>query len=272
MPKTTVIKIGGALAGREDALEALWSSVAKMIEEQHVIVVHGGGPIATHVARSLGHEPRMVHGRRVTSDMDLRIVQWTMRGELNSRLVAHARRAGVRAVGISGADGAMLVVVKRPPWMVDGEQVDFGWVGDIAHVDASLLNLLTSGGYVPVVAPLGIDEAGLLYNVNADTVSCALAAAVDADEYLLVTDSGGVRREADEPASHLHVCSRALYDEGIEEGWIQGGMRVKLKVAFDAVDAGVPCVRILSPEDLSSADGGTRVVGGGEHENRRRPR
>lgn len=260
MPGTTVIKIGGALVARDKALDALWSSVATMIEERHVVVVHGGGPVATDVARKLGHEPRMVHGRRVTSDTDLRIVQWTMRGELNSTLVAHAHRAGVRAVGISGADGATLEVVRRPPWTIGGEQVDFGWVGDVHSVDATLLNLLTSNDFVPVVAPLGVGADGQLYNVNADTVSYALAAAVGADEYLLVTESGGVRRDADDPASHLDVCSRADYERGIEEGWIQGGMRVKLKVAFDAMNAGIPRVLILSPENLASRKGGTRVV------------
>lgn len=260
MSQTTVIKIGGALVAREDALDALWSSVATMIAERRVIIVHGGGPAATEVARKLGHEPRIVHGRRVTSDTDLQIVQWTMRGELNSALVAHAHRTGVRAVGISGADGVTLSVVRRPPWSIDGEQVDFGWVGDIREVDADLLNILTSNGYVPVVAPLGIDDTGQLYNVNADTVSYALAAAVGADEYLLMTESGGVRRDADDPHSHIDVCSRADFERGVDEGWIQGGMRVKLKVAFDALEAGIPRVLILSPENLMSQEGGTRVV------------
>lgn len=260
MSQTSVIKIGGALVAREEALDALWSSVAKMLEERRVIVVHGGGPAATDLARSLGHEPRMVHGRRVTTDTDLRIVQWTMRGELNSTLVGHAHRAGVRAVGVSGADGGMLNVVRRPPWTIEGEDVDFGWVGDIRAVDATLLNVLTSSGYVPVVAPLGIGENGQLYNVNADTVSCALAAAVSADEYLLLTDSGGVRRVADDPTSLLDVCSRDDYRRGTENGWVEGGMRVKLKVAFDALDAGIPQVMILSPENLVSRRGGTRIV------------
>lgn len=260
MSRTTVIKIGGALVGREEALRALWSSVAKMIQDRAVIVVHGGGPVATDVARTLGHEPRMVYGRRVTGDTDLRIVQWTMRGELNSTLVANAHRAGVRAVGISGADGATLNVVRRPPWIVDGEEVDFGWVGDIQTVDASLLKVLISNDYVPVVAPLGIDGNGQLYNVNADTVSCALAAAIGADEYLLATESGGVRRDAEEADSHMDVISRDAYQRGVNEGWIQGGMLVKLKVAFDALDAGIPRVSILSPEDLMSHQGGTRVV------------
>ena len=260
MPETTVIKIGGALVALDEALDDLWSAVAAMLHDRRVVVVHGGGPAATDLARRLGYEPRMVHGRRVTGDEDLRVVQWTMRGELNSRIVARARRAGVQAVGLSGADGALLTVEKRPPWLVDGEEVDFGWVGDVRRVDVRIMDLLASAGFVPVIAPLGIDEGGQLYNVNADTVSCALASALAADEYLLVTDSGGLRRAADNDRSHVEVCSRALYEQGIDDGWIQGGMRVKMKVAFEALDAGVNHVRILSPADLLLRAGGTRVV------------
>lgn len=260
MAKTTVIKIGGALVAREEALAALWSAVAGMMDSRRVVVVHGGGPAATEIARRFGHEPRMVHGRRVTTDTDLRIVQWTMRGELNSTLVAYARRAGVTAVGISGADGAVLRVVKRPPWTIDGESVDFGWVGDVQSVESQLLDVLLENGYVPVVAPLGIDDSGLLYNVNADTVSCALADALGADEYLLVTESGGVRRNASDPKSHLDVCSRDEYERGVSEGWIEGGMRVKLKVAFDALNSGISDVFIVSPADILTRDRGTKIV------------
>lgn len=260
MPETTVIKIGGALVARDEPLDDMWSAVAAMLHERRVVVVHGGGPAATDLARRLGYEPRMVHGRRVTGDEDLRVVQWTMRGELNSRIVARARRAGVRAVGLSGADGALLTVEKRPPWLVDGEDIDFGWVGDVRHADVRILDLLASAGYVPVIAPLGVDEGGQLYNVNADTVSCALASALAADEYLLVTESGGVRRDAEDAASHVDVCSRAMYEQGVEDGWIQGGMRVKMKVAFEALDAGVERVGILSPADLLTPGGGTRIV------------
>ncbi len=260
MADVTVIKIGGVLVAHPPALDALWSAVADMAASRSVVVVHGGGPLATDVARSLGHEPRMVHGRRVTTDMDLRIVQWAMRGELNTTLVAHAHRAGVRAVGVSGVDGAILQVTKRPPWMVDGRLVDFGWVGDVEAVDPNLLKTFAAHGFVPVVAPLGIDEAGQVYNVNADTVSCALASAMKADEYLLVTESGGVRREADDPDSRIDLCTRKDYERGIEDGWIRGGMRVKLQVAFDALQSGVSVVYVLSPANIRSRTGGTRVV------------
>lgn len=258
---TTVIKIGGMLLSDAAAIDLLWSAVAEMRPGRRVVVVHGGGARATEVARQLGQEPRIVHGRRITSARDLEIVQWTMRGELNGRLVAGAAAHGVGAVGLSGADGPMLYVVKRPPWNVGGETVDFGWVGDVESVEPALLDLLLGGGYVPVVAPIGMDAAGRLFNVNADTVSCALAGAVRADEYLLVTDAGGVRRAADDPATLLESCDAALFERGKEEGWISGGMRVKLEVALGAVGLGVPGVYIVPPEGILDRSAGTRVTG-----------
>lgn len=255
---TTVLKIGGTLISDDGAVETMWRSVREM--GGWVVVVHGGGPRATEIARTLGHEPRMVHGRRITGELDLRIVQWTMRGEINSRLVAGAFKYGVKAVGIAGSDAGLIRVVKRPPWHVDGEEVDFGLVGDVEEVDPSVLNLLLEGGCVPVVAPLGIDAEGRLYNVNADTVSCEIAASIEARQYLLVTDSGGVRNQAADASTLLETCSRAQFSAGVEEGWIHGGMRVKLQVAFDALNAGVPDVFVLPPDGIIDHSRGTRII------------
>lgn len=256
----TVIKIGGALLSDAVDLAPFWSAVAALQQERRVVVVHGGGPQMSELARQLGHTPRMVQGRRVTTDVDLEIVLWSLRGALNARLVARARTAGIPAVGVSGLDGGLVQVHRRPPWTVDGEQVDFGWVGDVDRVDPRLVTHLLEGGYLPVVAPLGVDDAGLLYNVNADTVACALARAAGADEFLLVTESGGVRRDARDPSSRLERCSTELFAEGTQAGWIEGGMRVKLQVAFDALSAGVSEVHILAPNDLLARTSGTHIV------------
>lgn len=255
-----VVKLGGALLAEPAQLGPLWESVAVMRQQTPVIVVHGGGPQATEMARRLGHEPRIVHGRRVTTDVDLDIVQWTMRGTLNVGLVAQGLRYGLRTAGVSGVDGPTLRVRRRPPWNVEGESIDFGWVGDVQSVDTGLLDTLMEAGFTPVVAPLGIDEEGRVYNVNADTVSCAIAGAVGASQYLLVTESGGVRRDPEDPLSLLPECDAELFAQGTEEGWIQGGMRVKLKVAFDALEAGVADVNVLAPDDLIRRKRGTRVL------------
>ena len=258
--KPIVIKIGGAVLDVPSGLEAFWQQVGHLHETAPVVIVHGGGKQATDLAHRLGHEPRIVHGRRVTTDLDLEIVQWTMRGSVNAGLVAQASRYGLRAVGLCGADGGLLRVHKRPPWEVDGATVDFGWVGDVDQVETTVLEHLLTAGFVPIVAPLGIDEGGHLYNVNADTVAQALAAALRAEQLFLVTQSGGVRRMADDAASHLAQCNKETYDEGLATGWIHGGMGVKLHIAFKALDAGIDEVFILAPDDLRARVSATRVV------------
>lgn len=259
-PKPIVIKIGGAVLDEPAGLAAFWQQVNQLHETAPVVIVHGGGKQATDLAHRLGHQPRIVHGRRVTTDLDLEIVQWTMRGSVNAGLVAQAARHGVAAVGLCGADGGLLRVHKRPPWNVEGEMVDFGWVGDVDSVETTILERLLDAGFVPIVAPLGLDAAGQLYNVNADTVAHALATALEAEQLFLVTQSGGVRRVADDAASHLAHCTRETYDQGLATGWINGGMGVKLHVAFAALNAGITEVFILAPDDLLARTSATRVV------------
>ena len=260
MKRPAVIKIGGTLLAEMDSLDVLWQAVQRLQKERPVVLVHGGGAQATAMAERLGHEPRIVQGRRVTSDLDLDIMQWTLRGALNTKLVARALRSNLSAVGLSGVDGGMLRVNRRPPWEIEGEEVDFGWVGDVERVETPLLNRLLEGGSVPVVAPLGIDEEGEVYNVNADTVARALAGALEARQLLLVTEAGCVRRDVEAANSRLAECDPATFEAGTEAGWIKGGMRVKLKVAFEALRAGVSEVHIVGPEDIATRQQGTRVV------------
>lgn len=255
-----VIKLGGALLAAPEPLVPFWDGLKQLQQEASVVIVHGGGPQATAMARRLGHEPRIVRGRRVTGDLDLQIMQWTVRGELNTNLVARAAAHGIQAVGLSGVDGGTVRVTKRPPWQIDGESVDFGHVGDIDRIETDLLERLLSAGFMPVLSPLGVDTQGRVYNVNADTIACAVAAALRASQFLLVTESGGVRRDKDRPDSRLDVCSVATFEQGAREGWIEGGMRVKLEVALDAVRAGIPEVFILAPDDVLERQNGTRVT------------
>jgi acetylglutamate kinase len=256
-----VVKMGGALLADEGALGAFVEGVGRMQAARPVVVVHGGGAQATALAGRLGHTPTVVQGRRVTTDLDLDIAQWALRGKLNTQLVAALQHGGgLRAVGLSGADAGLVRVTRRPPWTLDGETVDFGWVGDVEGVAAGVLTCLADGGFVPVVAPLGIDDAGQVYNVNADTVARAVAVALGAAALVLVTPTGGVRRSADDPASHLATLDADAFAAGVEAGWIAGGMRVKLRAAFDALAGGVEAAYVAAPGDLPALEAATRVV------------
>ena len=252
-----VVKLGGAILADAGAVATVWAGVEAL--GRPAVVVHGGGPQATTLARALGHEPRIVAGRRVTTDLDLDVALYALRGALNARLVGAGRAAGVRAAGVSGADGALVTVRRRPPREVDGAVVDFGHVGDVEAVDPALLAALLGAGFVPVVSTVCADAAGALYNVNADTVAFELAAALGAERLDLVTDAGGVRRDADDPATLLRRLTAAEVEAGVAEGWIAGGMRPKLEVARAALARGVPAVRVCAPADLAG-DGGTTVV------------
>lgn len=280
----TVVKLGGALLDRPEALAAVWASVAELRtpslstsspfppgegqSEGHstgdlaadVVVVHGGGPQATALARRLGHEPRVVAGRRVTTDLDLDVALWTLRGSLNARLVASARAAGVPAVGVSGVDGGLVRVERRPPREVDGATVDFGHVGDVVGSDASVLQALLGAGFVPTVAPVCADAAGALYNVNADTVAVEVAVALDAAALVFVAEAGGVRRDVADAGSRIARLDAAAVAAGVAAGWIDGGMRPKLETALDARRRGVPSVRIAAPGALADLSAGTHIV------------
>lgn len=250
-----VIKIGGAIVGTSEGVNRVAIQVAEMASSHRVVIVHGGGPQATVLAEKLGHVPQIVEGRRVTTPLDLEIHLATVCGVVNSQLVAALAGTGVEAVGISGAAGRTVAVVKRPPWTINGREVDFGLVGDVQSIRPHLIESLLQGGRTPVISSLGIDHAGNLYNVNADTTAAAIAAALQAEQLRIVTDSGGLRREG----TRLDSCTKELYEQGAADGWIQSGMLVKLKAGFVALSAGVEAVEIVGPDQIAGG-WGTRLT------------
>ncbi|WP_103029669.1 acetylglutamate kinase [Salinibacter altiplanensis] len=257
-----VVKVSGSLLDEPDALADLWPEVRALHGEAPVVLVHGGGAQMTALANRLGHTPERVQGRRVTGDLDLEIAQWTMGGALNTKLVSQAQQHDLRAIGLSGADAELIQVSKRPPWTINGHTVDFGWVGDIEAIHSDMLEVLLTQSLVPVVAPLGIDDDGQIYNVNADTVACALAEALAAETLFFVTGAGAVRRDADDPSSRLDTCDTATAQRGVADGWIEGGMRVKVETALSALAGAVGDVHICGPDDLLSRSQATEVVVG----------
>lgn len=255
-----VVKIGGAQVDTP-VMSHVWAFIRKAHQEgEEMVVVHGGGSQTTKIAQQLGHTSEIIQGRRVTTDLDLKIIQWVIRGELNARLSAQAVVAGVRAVGISGIDDGLVEVIKRPLWNVDGRSVDFGWVGDVQKVNPELLFALINAGFIPVVATMGVDKNGQIYNVNGDTVSLEIAKTVGATEIVMVTESGGLRKDLNDPSTHCSVCDTALLETGRQAGWIQGGMLVKLEEAQKALRAGIKSVLLIKAEDLAHPEKGTKVT------------
>jgi acetylglutamate kinase len=243
---TRVLKIGG----RAQTDPRLATAIRTASAADGVIVVHGGGDEVSALQRRLGLTPSFHGGRRVTTTADLEIVQMVLSGSANKRLVSAFITAGIRAVGISGEDDALLMARASA-------RETLGEVGEPSRVDAKLLTLLVDAGYVPVVSPLARDEAtGATLNVNGDDAAAEIAVAVGADELVLVADVPGVMADG-AVIAELDVERAATL---IDSGTARDGMAAKLQAARRAVERGVARVRIGNIAAIESATAGTVIT------------
>ncbi|HMA33163.1 MAG TPA: acetylglutamate kinase [Chloroflexia bacterium] len=247
-----VVKLGGEIMLHAAGLDALAADLAALTQAGlQVVVVHGGGPQADALAARLGHTVRKAGGRRITDDDALEVAKMVYGGSLNLEILGALKRHGARAAGLSGVDGNLITVTRRPPTRLrdpatGGEAwVDFGHVGDVAAVDMALLELLLAAGYVPVVASLAADAAGRLYNVNADTIAATIATHLGAARLFLLTNVPGILRDPADRASRLPVLTPAQIAILTADGTIADGMLPKVQNAVAVLQAGVPQVQIL---------------------------
>ncbi|MHB0961857.1 MAG: acetylglutamate kinase [Gemmatimonadaceae bacterium] len=243
------MKIGGRAQGDAQVIVQLAAASGK---GESLVIVHGGGDEVSTLQRRLGLEPQFRGGRRVTSVEDLEIVRMVLSGATNKRLVAQLLSAGVRAVGLSGEDAALLTARITDP--------DFGRVGGAMTAHTELLTHLWSGGFIPVVSPLGRDaddpQGGGL-NVNGDDAAAAIAASLGADELLLVADVAGVLDDAGAVIAELDgAAAQSLVASGVAKG----GMAAKLEAGALALRGGVRRVRIGNLRAITDASAGTRLV------------
>jgi len=236
--KTFVIKYGGAaMKGglREDFARDI---VLLRYVGIHVVVVHGGGPQIDAMLNRLGITPHKVRGMRVTDDATMEVVEMVLAGKINQDLCAMIGRHGGRAVGLSGHDARFMIcdLMKGD----DGE--DLGRVGVPRIVDPAVIRTLERDGFIPVIAPIGVDEAGNSLNVNADLVAGAVAAALKAEKLMLLTDVPGVLGQSGELLASLDAHAT---EEAIRSGQIGGGMIPKVRCCLDAIAAGVGSAHIV---------------------------
>ncbi len=213
-----------------------------------VAIVHGGGPQATDLQKRLGLPTTQVAGRRVTDAATLDVMKMVVAGKLNVDLCAILQAAGVSAVGLHGASGLVVRAAKRPPKVYAGagpDPIDLGHVGDVTGFNLELLDVLWKAKFVPVIACLGADAGGGVFNINADMVGNQLAAALHADRLFLVTSAPGVLRDINDPSSRLPRLTRAEARAAIADGTVTGGMIAKLEEAIAVVDQGVGALHIL---------------------------
>lgn len=250
----TIIKVGGKIVEEEATLNRLLNDFASI--PGHKVLVHGGGRSATKIATQLGIESRMVNGRRITDAETLKVVTMVYGGLVNKNIVAGLQARGVNALGLTGADMNVIRSVKRPV-----KEVDYGFVGDVEKVDATLLSDLIHKGVVPVMAPLTHDGQGHLLNTNADTIAGETAKALSAvfDVTLVYCfEKRGVLRNENDDDSVIPQITRAEFEQYVADGVIQGGMIPKLENSFEAINAGVTQV-VITLASAINAEGGTRI-------------
>ncbi len=238
--KKVVVKYGGSAMTNESLQANVIKDVAllKLVGMQPIIV-HGGGKEITKWLSLLGHESTFVEGLRVTDEQTMEVAEMVL-GKVNKNLVQMLEKLGVKAAGISGKDGATLKVEKK---YVNGQ--DIGLVGNIKEVNADLINTLIDNNFVPVIAPIGLDDNYQNYNINADDAACAVATAIGAEKLVFLTDIEGVYADPQDKNSLISVLTLEKADELLDSGYIGGGMLPKLKNCIDAVRNGVSRVHIL---------------------------
>ena len=242
-----VVKAGGAVFGDLASTRALIEQIAIL---HHigikVVLVHGGGPQLDEMQRSLGIEPRMVQGRRVTDSRSIDVTVMVLNGLINTRILAICRELDVAAVGISGIDAGLVRAHRRPPVAVGGETVDFGFVGDIDSVDVGVVRKQLDAGLMPVISPLSADESGCVLNINADTVAANIGAALGAEKLILCTGAPGILENLADPGSLVSYTDlnglRALQSAGS----FADGMLPKAGAIEAAIRGGVRRVHVIS--------------------------
>ena len=237
--KTIVVKYGGNAMVDEKLKLSFARNIALMNQVGiHAVVVHGGGPQIKDLLGQLGKETQTIQGMRVTDPETMDVVEMVLGAKVNQSIVTMLNQVGCQAVGLTGKDGGL---INAQPMVLEGE-ADLGQVGVVKSVNRSILETLRSGGFIPVIAPIGVDEDGRSYNINADLVAGAVASALDAEKLLLLTDTPGILDKDGNLMSGLLPADISAF---IDDGTIYGGMLPKVNCALEAVSNGVQTATIL---------------------------
>ena len=238
--KKVVVKYGGsAMLDPNLQLNVIRDVALLKLVGMKPVIVHGGGKEISKWVGLLGKEPVFVEGLRVTDTETMEVAEMVL-NKVNKNLVQMLEQTGVKAVGVCVKDGSTLHVTKK---LANGQ--DIGFVGNIDKVNTSLLDTLIEQGFVPVIAPIGIDDDYQSYNINADDAACAIATAVGAEKLAFLTDIEGVCMDPKDKRTLISELTLAKADELINDGFIGGGMLPKIKNGIDAVREGVAGVHIL---------------------------
>ena len=245
--KVMVVKYGGN-AMTDPILESSFARDIVMLKTVgiHPVVVHGGGPQVDNLLKELGRSSERIDGMRVTDKATMDVVEMVLGGSVNKSIVNLINKHGGRAIGLTGKDASLIRAKKLPMSKTDEQgnpqQIDLGFVGDVVSINRDVIDLMIASNFIPVIAPLGVDDEGNTYNINADVVAGKVAEFMLAEKLILLTNIKGVLDKAGNVATGL---TPAKVDEMIADGTISGGMIPKISYALEAVKNGVKSAVIV---------------------------
>jgi acetylglutamate kinase len=246
--RSVVVKFGGNAMVDPALHESFARDIVLMkLVGINPVVVHGGGPQIGRLLEKLGIESRFVGGMRVTDDETMDVVEMVLGGSVNKEIVASISRNGGKAIGVTGKDGGLIrarrmKVEQFSPELNASEIIDIGHVGEVRQIDTEILELLMGSDFIPVIAPIGVDEDGTTLNINADLVAGKLAEVMQAEKLMLLTNVAGLM---DGDGRVLTGLSAGRVDELIADGTVSGGMLPKISCALEAVKSGVASAHIV---------------------------
>ena len=243
--KTIVVKYGGNAMTDEHLKQCFARDVVLLkLVGMNVVVVHGGGPQIENMLTRVGKKGEFIQGMRVTDQETMEVVEMVLGGQVNKDVVNLINHAGGKAVGLTGKDGNFIRAKKLLLENKDNpaEPIDVGAVGDITQIDPSLVGHLEGGGFIPVIAPIGVGKEGETYNINADVVAGKIAEVLKAEKLVLLTNTPGV---LDQKGQLITGITPKQIDDMVEDGTLSGGMLPKIGSALDAAKNGVKSVHII---------------------------
>ena len=250
--KTFVVKFSGKVTENREHLASLAEELALLHQVGiRLCVVHGGGKQLSELAEKMGVAQTIINGRRVTNDETLELAKMIFAGKINTEILSALRNHGIEAVGLSGIDGNIVHARKRPPKEVlnratgESKEIDLGHVGDVLQINAKLLDVLLAHDYLPVISSLGADDAGQIFNINADTVATEIAVSLKAEKLVLLSDVAGIYLDADKPETKISRLSIDEAERLITSGAATGGMIPKLQNITELLRRGVKSAHVI---------------------------
>ncbi len=244
--QVVVVKIGGSVMENDSIIQSVLDDLILMkYVGIKVVLIHGGGKQISELSREKGIEPEFIDGLRITDKDSIEIVKTVLIGSINTKIVSLLNKHGNMAIGVSGNDSSFIKCHKKE-YKKDGKSIDLGFVGEIESINSEFLKNILDGNYIPVIATLGVDSPGNIYNINADTCAAEIAISLNAKKMILLTDVDGIMKSAKDGNKLISKLTVSQCQEMIELGLVSSGMIQKVMACVDALKSGAGRTHILN--------------------------